>query len=232
MFKFIKKNGVMYIYGFPEILAHISVKFPLKNQKWLVWHYTNKTVPSLKFWQRSHEVILVLWNNQRPNLEVDKIREPYTDTYKKCIGRVRKNTQSRFGEKETIYRGHKNGALPRDVIKVPACAGGKGAVERYFLCNTCGLKLFPPSEMEKHRKHEIIKHPTQKPLSLTKKLIQSKIKRNKGLLLVPFAGSGSECVLAKSLGISFLGIEINPLYALFAGKWLKRGLDIELAEKI
>lgn len=77
----LKEDGLIYIYGFSEILAYISVKFPLENQKWLVWRYTNKTVPSLKFWQRSHETILSLWKNKRPNLEIDKIREPYTETY-------------------------------------------------------------------------------------------------------------------------------------------------------
>ena len=228
----LKEDGLIYIYGFSEILAYISVKFPLENQKWLVWHYTNKTVPSLKFWQRSHETILSLWKNKRPNLEINKIREPYTETYKKCIGRKRKNTKGRFGTKETIYNGHKNGALPRDVIKIPSLAGGKGSTERYFLCHTCKSNLFPPSEIEKHRSHNISKHPTQKPMSLTKKLIQSKIKNKNGKLLVPFAGSGSECVLAKFLGINYLGIEINPEYTFFANRWLERGLDHELAKRI
>ena len=228
----LKEDGLIYIYGFPEILAHVSINFSLENQKWLVWHYTNKTVPSLKFWQRSHETILSLWANKRPQLEVNKIREPYTESYKKCIGRKRKNTKGRFGTKETIYNGHKNGALPRDVIKIPSLAGGKGSVERYFLCHTCDSNLFPPSQIEQHRKHKISKHPTQKPMALTKKLIQSKIKNKKGKLLVPFAGSGSECVLAQFMGINYLGIEINPEYAFFANCWLKRGLDDELVKRI
>ena len=32
-------------------------------------------------------------------------------------------------------------------------------------------------------------------------------------LVVPFAGSGSECVLANIIKVPFLGIEINPEYA-------------------
>ncbi len=230
--RLLKEGGLAYIYGFPEVLAHISVKFPLENQKWLVWHYTNKTVPSLKFWQRSHETILSLWKGKRPNLEINKIREPYTETYKSCIGKKRKNTPGRFGAKETVYNGHKNGALPRDVIKIPSLAGGKGSTERYFLCRDCGSGLFPPSEIERRRKHNILKHPAQKPLALTKKLIHSRIKSKKGRLLIPFAGSGSECVLAKTLGISYLGIEINPEYVFFANQWLERGLDHELAKRI
>ena len=193
----LEADGILYVYGFSEILSYISIQFPLEKQKWLVWHYTNKTVPSLKFWQRSHETIICFWNDKRPDLEIDQIREPYTKAYKKCIGRKRKGTQGRFGSKETIYNGHNNGALPRDVIKVSALAGGKGLVERSPL-----------------------KHPTQKPLDLSKKLLQSKINGSGGTVLIPFSGSGSECVAAKSLGIDFLGIEINPEYVKAAERWL------------
>ena len=193
----LKKQGLLYVYGFPEILSHISVKFPVENQKWLVWHYTNKTIPSLKFWQRSHETIICFWKGNRPNLEIDQIREPYTSAYKKCIGKKRKGTPGRFGNRETTYNGHKEGALPRDVLKVSALAGGKGLVERSPL-----------------------KHPTQKPLELSKRLLKSKINEKGGKVLIPFAGSGSECVIAKSLGIDFLGIEINPDYVRAGKKWL------------
>ena len=177
----LKDDGLIYIYGFSEILAHISIKFPLKNQKWLVWHYTNKTVPSLRFWQRSHETILSLWKNKRPNLEINKIREPYTETYKKCIGKKRKNTKGRFGIKETIYNGHKNGALPRDVIKTASLSGGKGSTERYFLCHTCKSNVFPPSQINNHMKHNISKHPSQKPMALTKEVDTVKNQKQKRL---------------------------------------------------
>ena len=191
-------KGIMYVYGFSEILAHISIHFPLQKQRWLVWHYTNKTVPSLKFWQRSHESLICFWKNKRPDLEIDQIREPYTPAYKNCIGKTRKSTPSRFGSKETTYNGHEGGALPRDVLKVSALAGGKGFKERSPL-----------------------KHPTQKPLGLSHRLIKSKINDQEGgRVLVPFAGSGSECVVAKQLKADFLGIEINPVYVRAGRKWL------------
>lgn len=203
------ENGVMYVYGFPEILSHIAVQFPIEKQRWLVWHYTNKTTPSSKFWQRSHESILCLWKNKRPNLEIDQIREPYTESYKNnCVGKVRKSTKGRFsnGKKETIYNGHKNGALPRDVIKVSALAGGKGMVER-----------------------SPIKHPTQKPFELTYKLLKSRINGKGGVAYIPFCGSGSECMVAKALNIDFISTEINKDYIRGAKDWLK---DINSLKKI
>ncbi len=221
-------NGIIYVYGFAEILARISSMYPIEEQRWLAWHYTNKAVPSSTFWQRSHESILCLWKpgQPRPTLEIDQIREPYTETYiNNSIGKVRAATASRFGGnngKETIYKAHEGGALPRDVIKVPALAGGAGAAERWFMCHDCDDNVFAPSEIKHHREHNIMKHPTQKPMELTRRLIRSRINGKSGRILVPFAGSGSECVVAKELGVEWLGIEINPVYVDFAKKWMKQ----------
>lgn len=223
-FELLVDDGIIYVYGFPEILAHIATRYSIDKQRWLVWHYTNKATPSSSFWQRSHESILCLWHpdSRRPKLEIDQIREPYSETYKNCIGRVRKGTKSRFGNgKETIYNGHENGAMPRDVIKIPALAGGAGANERWFICHDCNDNVFSPSSLKDHVDHNITKHPTQKPSELTRRLLLSRITNNDGRVLVPFSGSGSECVVAKSLGIEYLGIEIDPLFVDLSRKWLE-----------
>lgn len=222
-FNLLNDNGVLYVYGFSEILARISVLYPIEKQRWLIWHYTNKTVPSSKFWQRSHESILCLWKSDTaPVLEVEQIREPYTEGYKVNIGRPRAGTESRFGGgKETVYKDN-GGALPRDVLKVTALAGGAGAAERWFMCYDCDRKVFPPSKINKHRNCNIMKHPTQKPMALTRRLIQSRINGQLGRLLIPFAGSGSECVVAKELGVECTGIELNGEYVEFARKWINQ----------
>lgn len=218
-------DGLLYLYGLPEIIARISVRFPVDEQRWLVWHYTNKTVPLSKFWQRSHETILCMWkpNMPRTDLEIDQIREPYTKGFLKgAAGKKRKNTPSRYGSsgKTTIYQAHKDGALPRDVLKIPALAGGAGHIQRWFICKTCNSQIFPPTDLSEHRGHDILKHPTQKPMELTRRLIQSRINGTGGKVLIPFAGSGAECVMAQELGTEYLGIEINPEFADLAKKWL------------
>lgn len=187
--RILKPNGTMFIYGFSEILALITARVPYEiNRRWIVWHYTNKNVASLNFWQRSHESILVLWKDDKV-FNRDQIREPYTEGFLNgAAGKERKATKGRFsnGEKTTMYSAHPEGALPRDVIKVPALAGGAGAKER-------------------------VDHPTQKPLALCEKLLNS-CRQDEGIVLVPFAGSGSECVAAKRLNLPFIGIEINSDY--------------------
>ena len=218
-----KPAGTMFIYGFSEILAYLSVEIPI-NKRWLIWHYTNKNVASLNFWQRSHEAIICAWKD-KSIFNRDDVREPYTEGFLNgAAGKVRKGTAGRFSSngKETIYNAHKGGALPRDVIKIPALAGGAGMNERWFICKTCKGKVFEPRELKKHADHEIVKHPTQKPLELSKKLIISAMPKKGGVVLVPFVGTGSECAAAKILGQSYVGFEINPDYIKLAEKYLEK----------
>jgi DNA adenine methylase Dam len=55
------------------------------------------------------------------------------------------------------------------------------------------------------------KHPTQKPLRLITRMLQISARSN-DLVLVPFAGAGSECVAASRLDMRYLGFEINAEY--------------------
>lgn len=187
--RILKPHGTLYIYGFSETLAFVRTRIKC-NVRWLIWHYTNKVCPSLHFWQRTHESILCCYK-EKPVFNRDDVREPYTEGFLKgAAGKIRKSTKGRFsnGDTETVYAAHENGALPRDVIKVPALAGGAGKKER-------------------------VDHPTQKPLSLCETLLKaSKNKEGETLLVVPFAGSGSECVAAKKNLINFIGFEINDNY--------------------
>ena len=209
-------TGLMYVYGRPEILCHIPVILDWYQYRFLQWHYTNKTTPSSKFWQRSHESILCVWkeDQSRPNLQLDNLREPYTPSVLKADGKPRKaNPSGRFGTKPSVYHVNKKGALPRDVIKVPALAGGAGWKERYFMCKDCGAFVWGGANRSKHDGHNIVIHPTQKPQALTKLLIQSRISsKDDGEVLILFAGSGAECITAQRLGLTFTAYEINQDY--------------------
>ncbi|KAI8825235.1 S-adenosyl-L-methionine-dependent methyltransferase [Fimicolochytrium jonesii] len=59
----LKKTGTCYIYGLSTTLALIFARIHSNKAitwkvDWLVWHYTNKTNPKAKTFQRSHESIL------------------------------------------------------------------------------------------------------------------------------------------------------------------------------
>lgn len=89
-------------------------------------------------------------------------------------------------KKGKVWTPHPEGRLAGDVWQFPTLAG------RRF-------------------RDEKVDHPTQKPLSLSRRIV--KHFSNPGeLVLVPFAGSGTECLAALMEGRFYLGFEINPTY--------------------
>lgn len=62
-------------------------------------------------------------------------------------------------------------------------------------------------------------HPTQKPEKLIAKLVLASSKPG-DLVLDPFAGSGTTCVVAKKLGRKFIGVEIDEEYCTWGVKRL------------
>ncbi|MCA1947870.1 MAG: site-specific DNA-methyltransferase [Armatimonadetes bacterium] len=58
---------------------------------------------------------------------------------------------------------------------------------------------------------EKVDHPTQKPLSISRRLVKH-FSSPGDTVLVPFVGSGSECVAAVMEGRGFVGFELNPKY--------------------
>jgi site-specific DNA-methyltransferase (adenine-specific) len=63
--------------------------------------------------------------------------------------------------------------------------------------------------------HERVDHPTQKPLDLTHRIVRH-FSRPGDRILVPFAGSGTECVSAKMNDRRFIGFELSPEYVRLA----------------
>lgn len=91
---------------------------------------------------------------------------------------------------------HPDGRLAGDVWKFPVLAGRRFAEER-------------------------VNHPTQKPLSLCRRIV-AHFSNPDDLILVPFAGSGSECVAAKELNRRYIAYELNRDYIELALQRLAR----------
>jgi len=71
-------------------------------------------------------------------------------------------------------------------------------------------------------RHELAhgKHPTQKPVRLARRFIQLSAQPG-AVCLIPFAGSGSECVAATEEGLPFVGFEVDAEYVRIARDRLK-----------
>lgn len=89
-----------------------------------------------------------------------------------------------------VWKPHPDGRHAGDVWPIPTLAGRRFADER-------------------------VDHPTQKPLMLSERLVKH-FSDPGHLVLVPFVGSGSECVAAVRLGRRFVGAEINDQYVRLA----------------
>ncbi len=225
-------SGTMYIYGFSEILAFLSVELTLPY-RWLVWHYTNKTVPSLNFWQRSHESILCVWKNKENRIfNRDDVREPYTENFVKGYSdgkRKRPPGTGRFNTKgkdiETTYKVNDKGALPRDVIKVSSLAGGSGVSERYVYSPSM-QKLYTNKQAKKMNFADGIKHPTQKPLKLTQKLLDACINKDNSTVVIPFSGTGSEGFVCQQKQLKWIAFDVNQDYVNMGNLLTKDGFPI------
>lgn len=64
------------------------------------------------------------------------------------------------------------------------------------------------------------KHPTQKPLRLINRMLDISAPRN-AKILIPFSGSGTECVAAIQKGFSFLAFELEEKYIKIANERIK-----------
>lgn len=67
--------------------------------------------------------------------------------------------------------------------------------------------------------NERTSHPTQKPLALCRRIV-AHFSNEDDLVIIPFAGSGSECVAAVELKRNFLAAEINSEYVEIANSRL------------
>ena len=98
-----------------------------------------------------------------------------------------------------IWKPHPEGRLAGDVWPIPTLAG------RRF-------------------RDEKVDHPTQKPLALSQRIVKH-FSLSKDLVVVPFAGSGTECLAALIEGRKYIGFEINNNYVKLAerriGHWKK-----------
>lgn len=178
----LRDGGTAFVFGLPEILAQNWGVFP-PNTRLLAWHYLNRPSSRPTFWCRSFDGIACFWKGDKPRFFADAVRTPYTQAYRRQLGRRRPGTTGLYGAEDTVYR-DLGGSAPRDVITIPALAGGAGRKEG-------GL------------------HVCQKPLALLRTLILSCTEPG-DIVGDIFAGSGSTSVAALELGRRFVAIEKDP----------------------
>lgn len=193
----LKPSGTLYICGFSEVLAdlkHPASKF-FKGCRWLVWYYMNKANLG-NDWGRSHESMLHLRKGTHFTFNTDLVRIPYGSHTLKYPVHPQAET-SQYGKEANggrLWEPHPNGAKPKDVIEIPTTCNGM---------------------------HEKTAHPTQKPEELLRKIVLAST--NQGDVVVdPFLGSGTTCVVAEQLRRRWLGCDQSVEYCAWAADRIER----------
>jgi len=122
---------------------------------------------------------------------------------------------------ETILWAHTGGAKNRQYYFAYDRSKDMACPEDYL--KEQGKQMRTVWDIPNNKKREEIqfgKHPTQKPIRLLTRMLE--ISADEGdVLLVPFAGAGSDCVAAKELGVRFLAFENDPQYVEICRKRLE-----------
>ena len=70
-----------------------------------------------------------------------------------------------------------------------------------------------PSRPTQRKERELAPHPSLKPQSFLREVVRAILPLGEGVVLDPFAGSGSTLAAAEAIGYRSIGVELDPTYA-------------------
>jgi site-specific DNA-methyltransferase (adenine-specific) len=198
--RILKPSGSLFICGFSEVLADVKVvAAPLFAGCRWLVWHYRNKANLGRDWGRSHESVLHL-RGRDFSLDVDAARVPYNAHTLRYPTHPQAQS-SRYGRKAYVWHPNPLGAKPRDVIEVPTLTNGM---------------------------REKTAHPTQKPLELVRLLVAAAC-RPGGLVVDPFAGSGTTLVACEALRRRWLGCEVDPDFQRLIVDRLAQPVSVEAA---
>ncbi|WP_049996366.1 DNA-methyltransferase [Halococcus sediminicola] len=210
----LKENGVFFLNiddtYYRKSLQMIPEKLALelKERGWtlrnkIIWH-KNACMPESVKDRFSHkwEYLFMFTPNRQYEFDLDTVREAYSEATKKRLSQ--NNGNPNFNPEDD--RGHANGE--KNQVEVNQFTHEKGK-------NPGDVWTIPTA---KYCKAHFAVYP--------KRLCEKPIKAGcpeDGVVLDPFAGAGTTCVVAQNLGREYIGIELNPEFADLARERLSCG---------
>lgn len=86
------------------------------------------------------------------------------------------------------------------------------------------IKSAPTHKVER----ELAAHPSLKPQALLRQLVRAILPMGEGIVLDPFAGSGSTLAAAEAIGYESIGVELDPLYFKLAEEAIPKLRDLPM----
>lgn len=176
----------------------------------IAWLYGTGTPKSKAQLKPAHEPIVVARKPAAgPWLNIDACRIEHADAADLAASQARNPgrsdvvTSDVYGGDRPQQRVNDAGRWPANVVLDETTADELGEVARYFYCAKASTKERP--------RVDGVTHPTVKPLTLMRWLVRL-VTPPDGLVLDPFAGSGTTLQAARAEGFRALGFELEPTY--------------------
>ena len=185
----LKPDGSFFLAIGDEFVAEHKVRLDalgLTMRNWIVWHYTFGVNCAKKF-NRSHAHILYY------------VKDPKRYTFNADAVRVPSARMTTYADR----RANPVGKLPDDTWVLRPQESDthfRDDQDTWHVPRVCGTFK------------ERLGHPCQMPEGVLERIIRVATNPG-GVVLDPFAGSGTTLAVAKKLGRSFLGVELSEQYA-------------------
>lgn len=225
------------------LLAPQRIALALSADGWLirnvvVWRKPNPLPQSARDrLSPTYEVVLFATKSRRYFFDLDAIRVPHQSVRKPARGGslYQGGNDGLLKLKRAGRPGNRNGKNPGDVWTIPTGCDGRGhqatfpeaLVERPILA-TCPERICVQCDRAWTRPTRIVTRQTAEGPRHTRQVGQLGhcdcfAPTRPGVVLDPFAGTGTTLAVAKRLGRDFLGVELNPKYASLAARRLGVG---------
>ena len=184
--RILKSTGSIYLHCDPTMSHYIKIVmdciFGDSNfRNEIIWAYTGPGSPKMKQFNRKHDVIFWYSNGSKWTFNSDNVRLPYKDPNQRP--RKAYDTGGSFDD-DAIEKMRKRGKVPET--------------------HWSDISIVARS------KNENTGYPTQKPIKLLERII--KASSNKGeIVLDPFCGCATTCVVAEKLGRQWIGIDVSKM---------------------
>jgi site-specific DNA-methyltransferase (adenine-specific) len=185
----LKPDGSLFLAIGDEFVAEHKVRLDalgLTLRNWIVWHYTFGVSCTKKF-NRSHAHILYY------------VRDPKRYTFNPEAVRVPSARMTTYADR----RANPVGKLPDDTWVLRPQESDthfQPQSDTWFVSRVCGTFK------------ERVDHPCQMPEAVLDRIIRVATNPG-GVVLDPFAGSGTTLAVARKLGRRYLGVELSEQYA-------------------
>lgn len=247
--RLLKDNGTILIYGHALKIAYIQIVFDkyFKLENHIVWHkidcqnnrqdftaarrfapvkehllmYSNfANVENPNVFYEGFEPIRQYLRNEVKRVGVKTIAQ-HLNVTTRAIGHWTSKCQWTFPSDANIEKCRELGMFQTEEVGYDKIKAEYLQKRRYFN-NERQLSDVMRFSQQSHitKRHE---HETKKPENLTTALLLS-CSRPNDLVLVPFAGSGTECAIAARHNRKFIGFEIEERYATAANKRVQNEL--------